>query len=398
MYSKIILIAFSALFLASCAEEVEFQRMDVVKKIKFMEDEFKNMDSTKKEEYKKKLTTIEKELSNLGGELNDLKKQLGEKKKLEPVEVMELSRTNFNRFVSLQSVVESDQNAMVSPKMQGVVTAINVDEGQYVKKGDVILEIDNSIQLRRLAQAKNSLSFIETVYEKQKRVWEKKVGSEIDYLKAKNDYENMLENIKLIEEEIDMLQVKAPFNGVVDALIPKVGEAVSPGMGVIRLVSNSGLQIKVDFAENYITNFKKGDPVDVFIPDAGIDTLNLKINSISRAIDASKRTVSAFINLPSNYSQIKPNMTAVTIFNDYSLDSAIVVPLNLVQRSTDDEYIFVAEKNDDGTFRAERREVTTGESYQDMIVVSAGLKEGDMIISAGETNVREGKLIEIVNN
>lgn len=386
------------LLITSCSEEVAFNRMDVINKLEYMKDEFKKLDSTKKKEYKKKLTSIEKDLASLSGDLNDLKKQLGEKKKLEPVEVIELKRTNFDRYVSLQSTVESDQNSMISPKMSGVVTKINVNEGSYVKEGDILIELDNSIQLRRLAQAKNQLSFIETVYKKQKRVWEKKVGSEIDYLKAKNDYENMLDNIKLIKEELDMLQVKAPFNGTVDQVIPKVGEAVSPGFGAVRLVSNSGLQIKVDFAENYITNFKKGDRVDVYIPDAGIDTLNLTINSISNAIDANKRTVTAFINLPSRYSQIKPNMTAITKFNDYSLDSAIVVPLNLVQRSSDDKYIFVAEKNGDGSFKATRRKVETGESYRDLIVVSSGLKEGDMIISTGGSNVREGKLVEIVNN
>lgn len=398
MYSKIILIIFSALFIAACSEDVEFQLKNVVEKIEYLEVELAEIDTTKKDKYKDYIILTKNEIVALDAKLSELKKKLGEEKKLEPVEVLKVEKTNFDRYVSLQSTIESDQNSQVSPKMSGVITKINVDEGDYVKKGQVLIELDNSIQLRRLAQAKNSLSFIQTIYEKQKRVWDKKVGSEIDYLKAKNDYENMLENIKLIEEELEMLKVKAPFNGVVDQVMPKVGEAVAPGMGVIRLVSNSGLQIKVDFAENYITNFKKGDAVQVYVPDAGIDTLDLKISSISSAIDASKRTVSAFINLPSNYSQIKPNMTAITKFNDYSLDSAIVVPLNLVQLSSDDKYIFIAEKNADGTVKASQRKVETGESYQELIVISSGLNEGDMIITTGENNVQEGKLIEIVNN
>lgn len=398
MFIKKLLISSVILLLASCSEEMQFQGMNIVDKMEYLETKFEDIDTTKKEDYKKLLIAAKNDLTSINAQLTALKKKLGEDKKREPVEVSKISRNDFNRFVSIQSIVESDNNSMVAPKMAGVITAIYVDEGQYVKKGTVLAELDNSIQTRRLNQAKNQLSFIETIYEKQKRVWEKKVGSEIEYLKAKNDYENMLESIKLIEEEIDMLKIKAPFDGIVDQVMPKVGEAASPGFGIIRLVSNAGLQIKVDFAENYLTNFKKGDPVDVYFPDLNMDTIQLKISSISKAIDAKKRTVTASIDVPSKYSEIKPNMTCVTRFNDFSLDSAIVIPLNLIQTSNNEKFVFVATNNASGDPIAKMKNVKTGEAYQDLIVVSEGLTEGDMLITSGENMVRDGKEINIIKN
>jgi RND family efflux transporter MFP subunit len=398
MYSKIISIALLTFLLASCSEDLQFSGMNAIQKLEYLEAQFENLDTTKKESYKSYIIQTKNDIVALDAKLTELKKKLGEEKKLEPVEVTTLEKTNFKRFVSIQSLVESDRNSMVSPKMSGVVTKINVDEGDYVKQGQVLIELDNSIQLRRLAQAENSLSFIETIYEKQKRVWEKKVGSEIDYLKAKNDYENMLENIKLIEEEIDMLKVKAPFSGTVDQVMPKVGEALSPGFGAVRLVSNEGLQIKVDFAENYLTNFKKGDPVQVYFPDLDQDTINLKISSISRSIDSKKRTVSAFIDIPSKYKGVQPNMTCITKFNDYSKDSTIVIPLNLVQKGQDNKYVFLADKNNEGKDIAVRKEIKTGEAYRDLIVVTGGLNVGDLLITTGESTVQNGKEIEIINN
>ncbi|MDC1068211.1 efflux RND transporter periplasmic adaptor subunit [Candidatus Kapabacteria bacterium] len=394
MYLKILSIITLLILAVSCGGG-EYDQMDLEGKLNYLLEKSESATDEEKVDLKAKLKSVNTEITSYNATIQDLKKVLGQKEKFEAVETNLISKSNFDRYVSLQSVVESDLNAMISPKMSGVITGINVNEGDYVKKGDILIEIDNSIQLRRLAQAKNQLSFIETVYQKQKRVWDKKVGSEIEFLKAKNDYENMLENIKLIEEEISMLNVKAPFSGVVDMVSPKVGEAVAPGMGVIRLVSNSNLQIKVDFAENYLTNFHKGDKVQVYFPDADIDTLNLKISTISKSVDTKKRTVTAFISVPSN-SNITPNMIAVTRFNDYSLDSAIVIPINTIQKSNTGNYVYVVDEDSNGNKIAKSKVVKTGESYQDKIVVLSGLEVGEELVTTASSNVREGKLIEVI--
>ncbi|GAB5466739.1 MAG: efflux RND transporter periplasmic adaptor subunit [Candidatus Kapaibacteriales bacterium] len=389
-------VLISLVFFA-CSEEMQFQGMNAVDKVNYLESQMAQLDSSQIEEYKKLLILAKNDISALDAKLAELKSKLGADKNATPVEVAEVVEAPFNRFVSIQSVVQSDNNSMVTSKMAGVVTSIKVNEGSYVNRGQVIIELDNSIQMRRRAQAKNSLSFIETVYEKQKRVWEKKVGSEIEYLKAKNDYENMLDNIKLIEEELEMLKVKAPFSGVIDEVFPQIGEALSPGMPAVRLVSNQGLQIKVDFAENYLTNFKKGDMVEVYFPDLAMDTLDLMISSITSTIDAKKRTVSAYITVPSKYREVKPNMTAVTRFKDFSLSSAIAIPLNLIQQGKDTKYVYVVGVNAEGEEIAMRKEVETGEAYQDLIVITSGLEVEDRLIVSGESTVQDGKEVNILN-
>jgi len=394
---KLIIVSLAVLFVSVACDEAPYNTMNIKGKLEYLRSNAQDADESTKADLKAKLKALNGELTSYSSEIQELKDLLGEAEKRTPVEVTSLARSNFDRYVSLQSVVESDRNSLVSPKMSGVVTAIKVDEGQHVKKGDILVELDKSIQMRRLAQAKNQLSFIKTVYDKQSKVWEQKVGSEIEYLKAKNDYENMTESINLIKEEIEMLNVKAPFSGIVDEVLPKIGEAVAPGIGVIRLVSSTGLQIKVDFAENYITNFKKGDPVDVYFPDVDLDTLTLRINSISGAVNSKKRTISAVINVPSQYSGIKPNMTCITKFNDFSMDSTIVIPLNLVQKSNTEDFVYIAESNANGESVAIKRVVKVGMAYKDKVIIMEGLEEGDILITSGENTVQQGKIINILN-
>lgn len=397
MYLKIISLIAIIVFASSCGEQGGYATLSTKGKLDYIASSAATADDNTKADLKEKIKAVNLELTAINSQMAELKTLLGEKEKAEPVEILSIDKSNFKRYVNLQAMVESDKNAMISPKMSGVVTSVNVEEGDYVSAGQILIEIDNSMQLRRLAQAKNTLSFIETVYNKQKSVWEKKVGSELEYLKAENDYENMLENIKLIEEEIKMLKVTAPFSGIVDAIMPKIGEAVAPGMGVVRLVSDTEKQIKVDFAENYITNFKKDDKVWVTFADAEIENLELKISSISKSIDSDKRTVSAYINVPSSYKSIKPNMTCVTRFNDLSVDSTIVIPLNVIQKSNEDEFVYFVTKNKDGETVAGQKKITTGESYKENIIVTSGLAVGDVIITNGASKLRDGKLIEITN-
>jgi RND family efflux transporter MFP subunit len=344
-----------------------------------------------------KLAELKKQKEILDSEIEKLEEQLGiikEEKKV-PVEVMTVSKKQFTKFVNMQSVVYSNKSSNVSPKMTGVVTSINVSPGEYVQKGQLLIELDNSMQLRRLEEAKNQFEFIETIYKKQEAIWNKKVGSEIDYLKAKNDFETMKKRISIIEEEIDMLKIKAPYSGIVDNILPKLGEAVSPGMGVVILSSNSDLEVRVEFPENYIGNFKKGDEVLVYFPDLEKDTLTLKISSISQVIDTKNRTMTAIIKVPNELKQVRPNMTCVTKFALYSVEEAIVIPINLVQRDNGREFVYLAKKLDDGTYNTEKRIVKTGVDYNDKVEILFGLKEQDLLITFGANDVSQDTKIEV---
>ncbi len=343
-----------------------------------------------------KLKDLKTKRDALNEEIIDLETKLGvnEVKNIS-VEALNLKKEKFVKYVNMQSVVYSDKNSNLSPKMGGIVTKINVEPGSSVSAGQVLLELDNSIQLKKLAEAKNRMEFIETIYNKQKSIWEKKVGSEIEYLKAKNDYESMKRGIALIEEEIDMLKLKAPFSGIIDIINAKVGEAIAPGLGVVLMSSNTGLEVRTEFPENYINNIRRGMDVVVEFPDLGIEPLNLKITSVSGSVDKKDRTLTAIIKLPSNIKDLRSNMTCVAKFSTYTAENTIVIPINLVQKSNESTYIYVVGKSKDGKTISQKREVKLGQNYNDKVEVLSGLNEGDQLITYGAEGVKDNSLIEV---
>jgi RND family efflux transporter MFP subunit len=343
-----------------------------------------------------KLKDLKTKRDALNEEITDLETKLGvnEVKNIS-VEALNLKKEKFVKYVNMQSVVYSDKNSNLSPKMGGIVTKINVEPGSSVSAGQVLLELDNSIQLKKLAEAKNRMEFIETIYNKQKSIWEKKVGSEIEYLKAKNDYESMKRGIALIEEEIDMLKLKAPFSGIIDIINAKVGEAIAPGLGVVLMSSNTGLEVRTEFPENYINNIRRGMDVVVEFPDLGIEPLNLKITSVSGSVDKKDRTLTAIIKLPSNIKDLRSNMTCVAKFSTYTAENTIVIPINLVQKSNESTYIYVVGKSKDGKTISQKREVKLGQNYNDKVEVLSGLNEGDQLITYGAEGVKDNSLIEV---
>ena len=345
-----------------------------------------------------KLKSLKKQLIALEDEIATLEADLGIEKEIRrvPIEVQSITRNKFERFVDIESVVESDKNSILSPQMGGIVRNVLVDEGDYVKAGQTIMKIDDSMQQRRLAEAENRLEFIRTLFERQERVWEKKAGSEIEYLKAKNDLESMEKSIEIIKEEISMLSLKAPFSGIIDRVNIRVGEMIAPGQPAIQLTSNSGLKARAELSENYIHSFSRGEKVSVRFPDLDIDPMDLSISSISKSIDAKNRVINVFVNIPDN-KRIQPNMICVTRLKDMEVDSAIIVPVNLVQRDANGTYVYlIADK--EGETVAKKRQVVAGESYNDMILIKEGLTEEDVLITVGSLLVNDGDYVEVSNS
>jgi len=346
---------------------------------------------------KTQLAEYKTQRDDLNKKIEELEESLGETKeeKKVSVQVFKMQKTNFTKYVNMQSVVYSDKNSNLSAKLSGVITKINVEAGDFVQAGQVLIELDNSMQVRRLAEAKNRMEFIETVFKKQESIWNKKVGSEIDYLKAKNDFETMQKSIALIEEEIELLKLKAPFSGTVDMVMPKVGEALSPGMGAIVMSSNTNLEVRAEFPENYYSKIKKGDNAKVYFPDLDIDTLNLKVSNISETIDTKNRTMTAIIKIPNNLKDVKSNMTCVTKFATYHSDSAMVIPINIVQKENNKTFIYIAAKGKDGKNVSQKKYVTLGQDYNDKVEVLSGLSVDDMIITYGTNDVADQTLVEV---
>ncbi|MFA7325091.1 MAG: efflux RND transporter periplasmic adaptor subunit [Candidatus Kapaibacterium sp.] len=342
-----------------------------------------------------RLKKLESERADLDTKIADLRLQLGTVEKTVPVEVMDLNKNPFSHYTSVYGEVQSDQDVNMNPKAMGVVSNVSVQEGQRVSKGQLLAQIDNQMVLKRLKEAKDSYEFIKTVFEKQKGVWEKNVGSEVDFLKAKNDKESMENRIAILNEELSNMRITAPFSGVIDKIYIKEGETASPSAPAFHLVSESNLKVKTDISEAVARKLKKGDKANIIFPDLEIDTLNLTISAISQSIDRVNRTVSIYVDLPKSvYSKVKPAMLATVKFKTAEIEDAITLPTNLIQQEGTTEYVLVASKNKNQKLEAAKKIIVKGKTYNGVTEIIGGLKLDDKIISVGYENVREGDLIK----
>lgn len=355
-------------------------------------------DATSEGSVEARLKKLEQKRAEIDEQIASLKEQIGTTEKAVPVEMTPLTSSSFSHFTTVFGVVESDKNINMNPKSMGLIKKIYVQEGQRVKQGQLLAQIDNELLQKNLKAAKDSYEFIKVVYEKQKSVWDKKVGSEVAFLKAKNDKETMENNIAILEEQIANTRIVAPFSGVIDKIYVKEGETAAPSMPAFHLVSESNLKIKADISESVASKLKVGEKAKVIFPDLDIDTLNLKISAISQSIDLSNRTVSVYVDLPQSvYSKVKPAMLAVTEFRTAQVNDAFTLPTNIIQQEGTVDYVMVAVKNTKDQLIAKKKIIVKGNSFNGQTEIIGGIKKGDMIITVGFENLQDGDLVKTIS-
>jgi membrane fusion protein, multidrug efflux system len=318
-----------------------------------------------------------------------------------------LAPSDFAHYIDLQGIVDAENISYVTPRgAPGQVKAVYVKQGDYVKKGQLLLKLDDAIVRQSVVAAKQGLESIKTqmalaktVYDRQKALFEKGIGPEIQLLQSKSNYEGLenslkaaQENTRIAEEQLRTANVYADVSGVADEVTIRVGETFtgSPLMG-IKIVNTSSLKVTANIPENYLTRIHKGTPTLIEIAD-----LNKKINSsvslVSQAINANTRSFVAECKIGYD-KQLKPNQAALVKFLDYSVKGAMVVNVNVVQSDEKGKYVFVMEKGSNGKNFARRKSVLVGELYGEMIEVKSGLVNGTELITQGYQNLYDGQLI-----
>lgn len=359
-------------FLASCAsksegdqqaqlDKLKKERADLDDKIKKLEADIAASDTTKKEEK---------------GEL---------------VVVTEAVAQPFTHYIEVQGKIDAEENVMVTPQMPGVIDAVYVTVGQSVSKGQVLAELDHDAMQKNIATLQTQLNFATDVYNKQKALWDQKIGSEIQYLSAKNNVESLQKSIDAANEQLTMSKLVSPISGVVDAVDIKAGQIGSPGFQGIRVVNMNTLKAKGEVSESHASVVSAGDNVKIFISDLNQE-LDSKLSFASRVINPQSRTFSVEAKLSSD-PNLKPNMIAVLKIADYEAPAAIVVDLNTIQHSSDADFIYVAAE-ENGKKVAQRRTVTLGQTYGGKVEILTGVKPGDKVISAGYQNLIAGESIQ----
>ena len=344
---------------------------------------------------KAQLATLKEQYTEIGEKIKVLEAEIAltdttNVEKIIPVAVTEAKPQAFAHYLDIQGKVDADENITISPKMPGTITKVNVDAGDEVKAGQILAETDNAALLKGLEELKTGLAVANEVYNKQKRLWDQKIGSEIQFLQAKNTKEGLEQKLATLNEQIEMTYLKSPINGTVDEVYFKVGGTVSPGYPAVRVVNTSSLKVKAEVAEGFASKVKKGNDVEVHFPDLQKDIAS-KLDFVGKAINPNTRTFTVEAALPSQ-EEFHPNMVAVLKVIDFKTDSAFVVPLNIIQNSEEGSYIMVA-ADDNGKTVATKRVVTVGHTYRGLAEILSGVAAGDKVITTGFQGLNNGELI-----
>lgn len=370
---KKILFIIPVILLFSCAKQDESveQKKSKLSKLK-----------SRYEEMGKQIETLEREIAQL-----DTTAGTGLKTRV--VKIDTVAAGTFDHYIDVQGNVDSDDNIFVSPEMPGVITSIKVQEGDKVGKGTTLATLDASTMNASLNQVQAQYELAKTAFEKQERLWSQKIGSEIQYLQAKANKEALESQLQAIQAQINMSRLKSPISGTVDAVGVKLGEMAQPGMSGIRVVNLDKMKIQGKVGDKYVNRIKTGNPALVEVN--GIDSLiETKISFVSQVINPQNRSLDVEIRLDNRKKIFKPNMIAKIRVKDETIENALVVPQNIIQRNENSQFVMVVE-NENGKNIARRREVKTGSEYDGNIVITEGLKPGDVVITFGYQEVVDGQ-------
>lgn len=348
---------------------------------------------------KTKLSEKEQELNELKAEISTLEEEIATMdtttnlESKTPVEVKAIEQESFSHFVKLTGTVTSKENIMISAEATGRVESIPAEEGQKVSKGTVLVRLNNDQVRNQLQEAKASYELAETTYQKRKKLWDQKIGSEIEYLQAKNQYETTKSRYAQVRDQYDNTVIKAPINGSVDDISVKEGEYVNMGSPIVRVVDLKNVEIEAELSEDYLPNVKKGDSVRVNIPSLGVERM-APVEFVSQVINPENRSFKIKINLPNADGSIKPNVIANLMIRDYANDSALVVPSRSINKDLKGDYVYVAQNGENGLVAA-KKYIKRGRSFGDKTEIKDGLQAGDKVITAGFNQVNEGERITL---
>jgi RND family efflux transporter MFP subunit len=352
---------------------------------------------TKKAEVVKSMNTLKQELESL----NEVIGQLDNEQKILLVTSIETEVAPYDHFVSFQGTLETDKNVVMYPEIPGLLKSIDVTEGQRVKKGEVLAVISDSGLVDQLQQLEIQLALAKTTYERQNRLWEQKIGSEMQFLQAKTQYLSLEKSIAQMKDQVAKTTITAPFDGIVDHLLADVGSSLAPGMTpVVRVINLDEMKVSAQVPEIHLNNIKKAAKVVVNIPVLN-KTLPAEINAVGNFINPNNRSFRVEIGLENSTGDLKPNMTVLLNINDYKNEAAILVPSkNILDDQTGAKYVYTLETvaGQEGMYKAIKTFVKTGKSSDNKTEVLEGLSAGDQLVEDGIRLVKDQQLVKIIQS
>lgn len=337
-----------------------------------------------RDELSKKILALETEIQKLGGSTAPEKTKL--------VQITELMNSDFSHYIELQGKIMTENVSYVTPRgMGGQVKSIFVKEGDAVKKGQLLMKLEDGIIQQNIKQVESQLSFARNIFSRQENLWKEGIGTEVQYLSAKNNVESLEKQLELVKEQLSTTSVYAQVTGVIEDVSIRVGETfMGSPMAGITIVNPTLLKAVVDVPENYVSRIRKGMQVVVSIPDLN-ESFNSSISLVSETINVTSRSFTAESKITGR-SAVKPNQVAVIKILDHEAKNAIVIPVETVQADEKGKYVYV-QSLENGKLIARKKQIMIGEFYDENIEVKSGLSTGDKLITKGYQGLYDGQLI-----
>lgn len=382
------IIIISSIVLACSNEDKEQSIEDIVatKDIKTIQ--------TKKDELVNEQLIIAQKIKQLDEQI----KELSPDRNIPLITTMTTKAEEFKHYLELQGSVETKKNVVITPEMPGILTKVYVKEGDRVVKGQLLAQIDDGGLSQQIASLQIQADLAKTTFDRQSRLWDQKIGSEIQYLQAKSAFESAVESVNQLKQQLAKSNIRAPFTGVVDDVITEQGNVVAAGQTqLIRIVNLDDMYIQTDVPESYITSIVDGKEVEVMFPVLG-KTLKSSIRQTGNFINPANRTFKVEIAVPNKNRTIKPNLTARLKINDYTSDKAILIPQSIIsENASAEQYVYVLKEKVEDKAVANQVVITTGKTQGDKIEVLSGLNENDELIVEGARSVKNEQTVKIKN-
>lgn len=383
---KILYISLLGLLITSCGGDSKNASVD-----KAIESKDLTKIKTTRAEIQKQYDAIGAELAKLDlaiAELDTLKKSA-------LVTTAIVNDTIFTHYIDIQGNVDTKQNLIIYPEYSGVLTQVYVKSGQKVNKGQILARIDDGGLSNQLAQMETQATLAKTTFERQKNLWDKKIGSEIQFLQAKTNYEAQMKAVAQMKAQLGKTIVKAPFSGVIDEVITEKGQVVGPGQQLMRIVNLSDMYVSANVPESFIGKIKNGAIVDVEVKSTG-KTYKGKVRQIGNYINPNNRNFSIEVAVPNSDNLLRPNQVAVLKIEDYKKANAILVPESIVTENAVGEKIIYTVDTSGKEPKAIKKTIVVGLTSGANIEVKSGLNKGEQIIIEGARSVQNGDVVEII--
>ncbi len=375
---KIIALFITSTLLISCGEKVKKSSLEEL--------------NTQKTTLISKIDSLSIQLKTIESEIS----KLDDSKKLQIVTTLPVKNGTFKHYLVVQGVVLAEKNIELRPELGGTVIAIYVKEGQRVTAGQTLVQLDDSSIKNSIDELNTQLTLAITTFERQERLWNQKIGSEMQFLQAKAQKESLENNLATLKTQAKKMKISAPFSGIIDEIFPRNGELTNPQMPIVRLLNLDNVYVEADVTETYLPVLKVGTETVVNFPSIH-KKIESKVAQIGNYINPDNRSFKTRINLSNKDQSIKPNLLADIKFLDFKADG-VIIPSTIVQQDQNgNNYVFTI-KTENGEHTVVKNIITAAKEYNNEIYVSEGLAENDTIVNEGARQVQAGEIVKINAN